>query len=91
MPALAEASAITPSASKMENKNSIKVLDDLMAKLSVSKAQDEVNAATHNIATFINGPIEERDAPTKYVFLVNGMLSKPTGKKEKIRLNKSSV
>lgn len=50
---------------KKENAQSIKVLDDLMAKLSVSKSQDEVNAVTNNIATFINGPIEEQDAPTK--------------------------
>lgn len=48
-----------------ENKNSIKVLDELMAKLTVSKAQEDINAATKNIATFINGPIEEHDAPTK--------------------------
>lgn len=50
---------------KKENAQSIKVLDDLMAKLSVSKSQDEVNAVTNNIATFINSPIEEQDAPTK--------------------------
>lgn len=50
---------------KKENAKSIKVLDELMAKLSVSKSQDEVNAATHNIAAFINGQIEEQDAPTK--------------------------
>jgi len=50
---------------KKENARSIKVLDELMAKLSVSTSQDEVNAATHNIAAFINGEIEEQDAPTK--------------------------
>ena len=48
-----------------ENAKSIKVLDELMAKLSVSKSQDDTNAAARNIATFINGPIEEADAPTK--------------------------
>ena len=48
-----------------ENAQSIKVLDDLLAKLSISKSQDEVNAATASIAIFINGPIEEQDAPTK--------------------------
>ncbi|KAK8905300.1 hypothetical protein ACHAPC_002423 [Botrytis cinerea] len=50
-----------------ENKNSIKVLDDLMSKLSVSKEQTDINAATHNLAIFINGNIEENDAPTKTV------------------------
>jgi elongation factor 3 len=48
-----------------ENAQSIKVLDELMAKLSVSKSQDEVNAASTNIAIFINGAIAEQDAPTK--------------------------
>lgn len=48
-----------------ENAQSIKVLDDLMAKLNVSKSQDETNAASNNLATFIHGPIEEADAPTK--------------------------
>ena len=72
MPALAEAATTTTSNNKMaENKNSVKVLDELMAKLSLSKAQEDINAATHNIATFINGPIEEHDAPTKYVLYVH--------------------
>jgi elongation factor 3 len=48
-----------------ENAKSIKVLDELMAKLTVSKSQDETNAAARNLATFINGPIEEAEAPTK--------------------------
>jgi elongation factor 3 len=48
-----------------ENAKSIKVLDELMAKLSVSKSQDDTNAAAQNIASFINGPIEEAAAPTK--------------------------
>lgn len=47
-----------------ENK-SIKVLDELMAQLTVSKSQDETNAATQHIATFINGAIGEADTPTK--------------------------
>lgn len=62
--------SVEASNSKMaskENAKSIKVLDDLMAKLNLSKSQDEVNAATANIATFINGAIEEADAPTKTV------------------------
>ena len=54
-------------AAAKENAKSIKVLDELMLKLSISKSQDETNAAARNLATFINGPIEEADAPTKYV------------------------
>lgn len=52
-----------------ENAQSIKVLDDLMAKLNLSKSQDETNAATQSLATFINGDIESQTAPTKYVSL----------------------
>ncbi|KAI9757429.1 MAG: translational elongation factor EF-1 alpha [Chaenotheca gracillima] len=50
-----------------ENAKSVKVLDELISKLTISKTQDETNAAAGNIASFINGPIEEHDAPTKAV------------------------
>jgi elongation factor 3 len=52
---------------KSENSKSLKVLEEMMSKLTVSKAQDEINASAQAIATFINGDIEEADAPTKYV------------------------
>ena len=48
-----------------ENKKSIKVLDELLSKLSISKNAAESSEAANNIATFINGNIEEHDAPTK--------------------------
>jgi elongation factor 3 len=48
-----------------ENKGSVKVLDELMAQLNISKEQDQINSATHNLAVFINGDIETNDAPTK--------------------------
>lgn len=51
--------------SSKENKNSEKVLDELMAKLWISKAQEDINAATYNLATFINSPIEQNEVPTK--------------------------
>lgn len=50
---------------KSENKQSVKVLEQLLAKLTVSKAQDEINGASQEIATFINGDIEEENAPTQ--------------------------
>ena len=50
---------------KAENQKSVQVLDELMSKLTVSKTADETSAAAGNIAVFINGPIEEHDAPTK--------------------------
>ena len=48
-----------------ENKKSIKVLDELLQKVNISKSADETSEAALNIATFINGDIEEADAPTK--------------------------
>lgn len=60
-----ESVAPTPSNTKAENQKSVKVLDELLGQLSISKTADETNAAAGNIATFINGPIEEHDAPTK--------------------------
>ncbi|CAL3971442.1 unnamed protein product [Diplocarpon coronariae] len=66
MPAVTDSKA-TASMSTKENKESLKVLDELMAKLLISKAQEDINAATHNLAIFINSPIEENDAPTKTV------------------------
>ena len=50
---------------KSENQKSVKVLDELLGKLSISKTAAETSAAAGNIATFINGDIEEHDAPTK--------------------------
>ncbi len=54
---------------KSENQKSVKVLDELLNALTISKTADQTSAAAGNIATFINGDIEENDAPTKSVFL----------------------
>ena len=59
------AAPVTPATTKSENQKSIKVLDELLNKVSISKTADETSEATGNIATFINGDIEEADAPTK--------------------------
>ena len=48
-----------------ENQKSVKVLDELLQKLTLSKTKDEATYAAENLATFINGPIEEHDVPTK--------------------------
>lgn len=53
------------SAQKSENSKSLKVIEELLSKLSISKSQDEINSTALNLATFVNGPIEEGDAPTK--------------------------
>lgn len=67
--ALHDASAI-----KSENSKAVKVLEELLGKLTISKAQDEINASAASIATFINGDIEEADAPTKAVELLKKQL-----------------
>jgi len=64
MPAVVADSTPNMSTSK-ENSNSAKVLDELMAKLTISKAQEDINAAAHNLSVFINGDIETKTAPTK--------------------------
>ena len=60
-----DAAPSNPATQKSENQKSVKVLDELMNKLTISKTADETSAAAGNIATFINGDIEEHDAPTK--------------------------
>ena len=50
---------------KSENAKSLKVLEELLGKLNISESQDQVNAAALDLATFVNGDIEEADAPTK--------------------------
>jgi len=61
---MAPAAASAMSAS--ENAKSIKVLEDLLQKLSVSKG-DETEYAAKNLATFVNGPIEDHAVPAKFV------------------------
>ncbi|KAI0467645.1 ABC transporter [Xylaria cf. heliscus] len=50
-----------------ENAQSIKVLDDLMNKLTISKDAAATKDASAALASFINGPIEDQEAPTKTV------------------------
>ncbi|KAI0875948.1 elongation factor 3 [Hypoxylon argillaceum] len=50
-----------------ENAKSAKVLDDLMAKLTISKDAAATKDASAALASFINGQIEDQEAPTKTV------------------------
>lgn len=65
MPSIEKVNSHTEGQIKSENAKSVKVLDELLKKLTVSKAQDEINAASQGLATFVNGDIEEHDAPTQ--------------------------
>ncbi|KAJ4315231.1 translational elongation factor EF-1 alpha [Neodidymelliopsis sp. IMI 364377] len=71
---MAPAALHDASAQKSENSKAVKVLEELLSKLTVSKAQDEINSSAASIATFINGDIEEADAPTKAVELLKKQL-----------------
>jgi elongation factor 3 len=57
----------TPATSAKETKQSLTTLDQLLQALSISKAQDEANTAAGNLATLLNGPIEEHAVPLKAV------------------------
>ncbi|KAF2435524.1 ARM repeat-containing protein [Tothia fuscella] len=62
----AETMSAPPSASqvKSENAKSEKVIAELLQKLTISKAQDEINSTSLDLATFVNGDIEQGTAPT---------------------------
>jgi elongation factor 3 len=64
MPAI-DTMASTAAAAQKETTKSVGVLEELIKTLSVSKSQDEANATASNIATLLNGPIEERTVPAK--------------------------
>lgn len=54
-----------PATSAKETAKSVQVLEELIKSLSISKGQDEANTAAQNIATLLNGPMEERTVPAK--------------------------
>ncbi|KAK3361156.1 armadillo-type protein [Lasiosphaeria ovina] len=56
-----------PATSAKENAESVKVLNELMQKLTVSKDADAIKAASGALASFINGPIEDLDTPTQTI------------------------
>ncbi|KAF2722990.1 ABC transporter domain-containing protein [Polychaeton citri CBS 116435] len=77
---------MAPSADvKSENAQSIKALEELLSKLSVSKTADEARGFSQEIATFINGNIEEQNAPTQAIESLKKMLTnkKDAGAREK--------
>ncbi|KAK1780190.1 armadillo-type protein [Copromyces sp. CBS 386.78] len=53
--------------SAKENAQSLKVLDELMQKLTIANEADAVKEASAAVASFINGRIEDLDTPVKTV------------------------
>lgn len=61
------AAASVPAVSSKETAESVEVLQDLIKNLNVSGSQDEVNAASGNLASLFSGPIPEQTLPAQYV------------------------
>lgn len=49
-----------------ESKGSLAVLDELFAKLKIAATPEDVASAAVSLASFVNGPIEEHDAPVDF-------------------------
>jgi elongation factor 3 len=54
-----------PSQAAAENAQSVKVLDELMQKLTISKEAAAVKESSAALASFINGRIQDLDTPTR--------------------------
>ena len=65
----------TPANAAAETNKSTKVIEDLLSKLTISKSQDEINASSNDIASFINGDIQEKTAPTNAVTILKKQLT----------------
>jgi elongation factor 3 len=61
----AATSSSSASAQKSENSKSVKAVEELLSKLSISKSQDEISSVSLNLAILVNGDIEDADAPTQ--------------------------
>ena len=48
-----------------ENAQSVKVLDELFQKLTVSKDAADIKESANELSGFINGRIEDQAVPTK--------------------------
>lgn len=56
-----------PAVSGKETAQAVAVLEDLMKNLNVSSTQDEINAASNDLAHLLSGPIPEQTLPLKAV------------------------
>ncbi|GKT59607.1 elongation factor 3 [Colletotrichum tofieldiae] len=50
-----------------ENAQSVKVLDELLQKLTISKEASDIKESSNALASFMNGRIEDQDVPTKSI------------------------
>lgn len=71
-----------------ENAGSVKVLDELFQKLTVSKEAADIKQSSAEIASFINGRIEDQDAPTK---VIENLKKQLANKKDAVAREKACV
>ena len=66
MPAVDNMASV-PAVSSKETKQTLTTLEELLKTLSISKTPEDANAAASNVASLLNGPIEESAVPQKAV------------------------
>uniref|UniRef100_A0A8H7N6S3 Elongation factor 3 four helical bundle domain-containing protein n=1 Tax=Bionectria ochroleuca TaxID=29856 RepID=A0A8H7N6S3_BIOOC len=71
-----------------ENAGSVKVLEELFQKLNVSKEASDIKEASTEIASFINGRIEDQAVPSTFVASLQKSLS---NKKDALAREKAAI
>ncbi|KAH6889202.1 armadillo-type protein [Thelonectria olida] len=71
-----------------ENAESIKVLDELFKKLTVSKESEEIKESSNELASFINGRIEDQAVPTK---VIEGLQKQLANKKDALARERAAI
>ncbi|KAF7544890.1 hypothetical protein G7Z17_g9610 [Cylindrodendrum hubeiense] len=71
-----------------ENSQSIKVLDELFQKLTVSKEADAIKQSANELAGFINGRIEDQAVPTK---VIEGLQKDLASKKDAVARERAAI
>lgn len=71
-----------------ENAESIKVLDELFKKLTVSKESEAIKESSNELASFINGRIEDQAVPTK---VIEGLQKQLANKKDALARERAAI
>jgi elongation factor 3 len=71
-----------------ENAESIKVLDELFKKLTVSKESEEIKESSNELASFINGRIDDQAVPTK---VIEGLQKQLANKKDALARERAAI
>jgi elongation factor 3 len=71
-----------------ENAQSVKVLDELFQKLTVSTEAAAIRESSSEIASFVNGRIEDQDVPNK---LIDNLQKQLTNKKDAVARERACV